>query len=441
MKIPARPPAVHFIEAFDGSIDKLASAMVKARATSDPYLPWEKLRFHTPPAGLTPEQWWAATNFQRIAQRRVLPLRDVHGMPFTYALPDEVLRLVSQVSSKAGGNIGMSEPVTNPATRATYAVRSLMEESITSSQLEGAVTTRRVAKEMLRSGRDPRDRSERMIWNNYQAMLFILEHRNARLAPAMVRELHSIVTLDTLDDPMNGGRVQTPNDQRIHVGTPDGEVLHTPQPAEELEERMRELCDFANATAEEGGWLYPVLRAIAVHFIVRHDHYFVDGNGRLARALFYWSMLHQDLWMTEFVTISTILKKAQVKYAHSYLNTEYESDLTYFFIYHPQVVNRAFDDLEEYLLEKIRERQSVKSLLSGKHEEFNHRQVDLIDLALSNAGAEFTARSHANTHHVTIETARHDLIGLTDAGVLVRGKRGKAFVWRPARNARVALGR
>ena len=44
-----------------------------------------------------------------------------------------------------------------------YLVNSLMEEAIRSSQLEGATTTRRVAKELLRSGREPKDRGERMI--------------------------------------------------------------------------------------------------------------------------------------------------------------------------------------------------------------------------------------------------------------------------------------
>ena len=56
-----------------------------------------------------------------------------------------------------------------------FLVNSLMEEAIRSSQLEGATTSRRVAKEMLRTGREPRDRSERMIANNYRALQFMRE--------------------------------------------------------------------------------------------------------------------------------------------------------------------------------------------------------------------------------------------------------------------------
>ena len=60
----------------------------------------------------------------------------------------------------------------------------LMEESITSSQLEGAATTRRVAKELLRSGqRATQTRASAMIWNNYQAMNFIRTHQCEYLTP------------------------------------------------------------------------------------------------------------------------------------------------------------------------------------------------------------------------------------------------------------------
>lgn len=421
-------------------MDLWLDATLRMNVADDQYLPWEKFRFHTPPPGLTVAQWWVVTGLQRRGQRRTLPLADLNGDAFGYALPDAVLRLVTQVAVKAGGKIGMAEPVTNPETRETYVVRSLMEESITSSQLEGAATTRRVAKEMLRSGREPRDKSEQMIWNNYQAMQFILTHQKESLTPGLVRELHSIVTLDTLDDPADAGRLQGPDDVRVHVGTPDGDVLHTPPPVEELPDRLQALCDFANATDHDGPWLHPILRAIAIHFMIGHDHYFVDGNGRLARAVFYWSMLSQGMWLTEFITISTIIKRAPVQYAHAYLNTEYESDLTYFFIYHLRVLDRAFDELNDYLEAKVREQQTVRSNLTGRHAEFNHRQLALIERALSDPNAEFTVTSHANSHHVTGATARTDLIALADAGVLTRSKRARAFVWRPAPDARAALG-
>ena len=83
-----------------------------------------------------------------------------------------------------------------------------MEEAITSSQLEGAATSRRVAKDMLRSGRTPKNRSERMIVNNFRAMQRIRELRATPLSPALICDLHRIVTEGTLDNPEGAGRIQ-----------------------------------------------------------------------------------------------------------------------------------------------------------------------------------------------------------------------------------------
>src|SRR5437773_5756577 len=108
----------------------------------------------------------------------------------------------------AGTAIGVPEPITNPQTKDKYLIRSLMEEAITSSQLEGATTTRQVAKEMIRTGRAPRDRSEQMILNNYHTMSRIGKLRNALMTPELVFEIHRLVTVETLDDPTAAGRLR-----------------------------------------------------------------------------------------------------------------------------------------------------------------------------------------------------------------------------------------
>ena len=86
-----------------------------------------------------------------------------------------ISRLLHEIDLGAGGSIGMPEPIANPQTRSQYVMRSLFQEAVTSSQLEGAATTRAVAKEMLRTGRPPRTRGERMILNNYLTMQRIAE--------------------------------------------------------------------------------------------------------------------------------------------------------------------------------------------------------------------------------------------------------------------------
>jgi Fic family protein len=322
--------------------------------------------------------------------------------------------------------------VTDPADRKRYLVSSLIEEAITSSQLEGATATRKVAKEMLRSGRRPRDRSERMILNNYTAMTQIKSLATKPLTPELVNDLHRILTEGTLDDPHAAGRPQQSGEERVRVYDPEGNVVHVPPPADELPERMRAMCAFANGSVGNG-FLHPVVRAIALHLWLAYDHPFEDGNGRTARALFYWSMLASEYWLCEYISISKIIYGAPVQYARAFLYTETdELDATYFLLHQLGVVKRSIDDLMAHLRRQMKEsRQTVRLL---RQSTLNNRQIALLSHALHNPDAEYTARSHATSHRVTQQSARTDLVDLERRGFVMRRQVGKRFVFFPAPN-------
>jgi Fic family protein len=306
----------------------------------------------------------------------------------------------------------------------------LIEEAITSSQLEGAATTRQDAKEMLRTGREPRDHSERMILNNYFAMSRIRELVDRPLTPDLVLEIHRTVTDGTLSNPEHSGRLQDDQSQRVSVRDEEDELLHQPPHVSELPSRLSALCEFANDTSGSP-YMPPVLRALTIHFMMGYDHYFEDGNGRTARALFYWSMLRQGYWLTEFLSVSRILRKAPSLYAQSFLLTEGdEGDLTHFFVYHLGVIERAIRELHSYLAAKAEEVRDVQARLRGMPGDFNHRQLAVVEHAARNSGAVFTIKSHRSSHRIAVETARQDLRGLEHKGLLEQIKVGRQYVWR-----------
>jgi Fic family protein len=145
------------------------------------------------------------------------------------------------------------------------------------------------------------------------------------------------------------------------------------------------------------------------------------------------SMLRQGYWLTEFLSISRILKKAPAQYARSFLYTESDDrDTTYFLLYQLSVMCRALDELHEYLARKIREVRKAEELLRDTN--LNHRQLAVIGHALRNHDAEYTFRTHMTSHRVVYESARSDLLELERLGFLVRTQIGRQFVFRPARD-------
>lgn len=396
------------------------------------YPHWDKLRHLAPPDDFTHEEWWLKIKLGRSMAGRPFPLVGTDGDPFQYSTSDSVLRQLHHIDQRCSGEIAMAEVVrADDQARQHYLVNSLMEEAIRSSQLEGATTSRRVAKELLRTGRKPKDRSERMILNNYRALQFMREMGDV-LEPSAVLELHRILTEGTLDNPDAAGRLQTADEERVAVlDSSDGSVLHSPPPAEQLEARLDLMCEWANEDGEKNQFVHPMVRAILLHLWLAYDHPFEDGNGRTARALFYWYARTRGYWLIEYLSISRILRKAPAQYGRSFLETETDdNDATYFLINQLAVIERAIDELHEYLQRKMAEIRDTEKLLRGA-DGFNHRQLALLTDALRHNDRVYTFRSHAGGHQVTHETARSDLTDLADRGLLGRRRDGRRHSFVP----------
>ena len=430
MKVPRRPPPT------DGALNQLIQDPARFRKlmqeVTEPtvagrYVHWDKLRFLTPPGDLSREEWWLGLN-RREGSRRFVPLTDAAGNPFFFNQVDPIPECQHRIDSETHGNIGMPESITTPETRDQYVIRSLIEESLTSSQLEGAVATRDQAKQIIREGRAPRNESERMVLNNYRTMQRIREVRDRDLSRELVCELQRIVTESTLDNAMISGRFRRP-DERIVVGDETGEVFHNPPPAESLARRMDQMCEFANDRGSTP-FLHPLLRSIILHFWLAHDHPFVDGNGRTARALFYWSMLRHGYWLFEFVSISRIILNAPVKYGRAFLHTETDdNDLTYFLLYHADVIRRAVSELNQHLDDRAQRLRRAASELRGMMG-LNARQKEVVSRSLRHPGESYSILGHQNSHNVVYQTARVDLQDLVDRGLFERHTQGKAFRFR-----------
>ncbi len=438
MKIPESPPLTSDIlekliqEENNQKLVKLLSSNVGLTDSKGRYVHWEKLKHLAPAEGLSSEEYWFAIKTARQKIYKQLPFKDKAGESFFFCVPDALQKELHWLDQNAAGSTTMNQPITNSHTRDTYLVSSLMEESISSSQLEGASTTKNVAKEMLRQGRKPKDYSEQMIFNNYKAMGVIREYREDDLTPSLIQHLHAILTKDTLDNPDKAGRYRDSSDDVHVVDTNESSVLHTPPNAKSLPDRVQNICDFANSTLGNE-FIHPVIKSIALHFMIGYDHPFVDGNGRTARALFYWAMAKHGYWLMEFVSISSIIKKAPIQYGKAYLHTETDgNDLTYFLIHQMDVIKEGIASLHDYLGRKASEIEAAEKLLDNSKAkgQLNHRQLSLLKNALKTPNAIYRIQEHQASHAISYQTARTDLLKMSDKlGLLRKRKYGNSFVF------------
>jgi len=443
MRLPQTPPAwqplMNEVVAQNKGVALFRFAMEES-ARADRYLHWDEFRRRiSGDDSLTLEQKWAAVRMNRFTRAQPVPLRDGQGQPFTFFLTQGAFEMLHDIDLHCGGSMGLAaDGIVKEQTRDRYYVNSLFEEALTSSQLEGAAVTRSEAREMIRHQRPPATDHEKMVMNNYRTMRLLSELKDQPLSEALILRIHGEITAGTMENPDNEGKFRSA-DVPVRVEDEEsGEIVHTPPPADQLPGRIAELCAFANEP-DMKGFLHPVIRSIILHFWIAYDHPFVDGNGRTARALFYWSMLRHRYWLAEFFSISHEILKAPKKYYRAFLHTETDgNDLNYFTLHQLDVIRASIASLQDYIRRKQTEAESLRRLL-GPASGFNHRQLALLRHALDHPDAAYTVVSHQTSHGVSNQTAKMDLEVLVQQGLLIRSKRGKAFMYSPVGNLREQL--
>lgn len=439
MKIPALPPSADILIANLIQQDKKRFFDLLYRYGSKPidekgrYLHWDQLRFRQPPDGMTTEEWWMTTKMARNAASGQLPFRDRSDHPFIYNEPPRLKFLLHFADSHAGGTLGSPRASLTADDGRRYLRQSLAEEPFASSLIEGAVTTREIARKMIFEGQAPRSRDERMVMNNFNGMEFVKETQNDPLTPLHILELHRIMTEGTLDTPDGAGRLRTNGERIAVVDDSTGEIIHMPPDAETLPQRLEALCAFANAPDEDTTYIHPLLKAIVLHFMLAYDHPFIDGNGRTARALFYRHALKAGYWLMEYTSISSVIARSHTDYYRAFLHTETdESDMTYFLLHQAEVIHAALQDIHAYADEKKTELEHFQDILDRNHKHpLNLRQIALVqDFSLKRQRLT-TIADHMAVNNVSYLTARGDLEDLARRKIVRKTKRGRISTYLP----------
>ena len=151
--------------------------------------------------------------------------------------------------------------------------------------------------------------------------------------------------------------------------------------------------------------------------MIAYMHPFVDGNGRTARALFYWYMLKEKYWLTEYMSISRVIARSKNSYEKAFLYTENdELDLSYFVAYNLRVLNLSFIQLKKYIEKKQQEKRAAKTFIALGN--INERQAQIIQYFNNKPDELVTVKEMQNRFGITAMTARRDLVDLVNKGYL-----------------------
>jgi len=371
---------------------------------------WDTVKYKKVPANFSTTDLWSAVVVDRM--RAAVIVWEKYKIHF--GLTNKMQRQCHEFDMSFGGSWA-SDSIIPTGDNERYLVSSLMEEAISSSQMEGAATTRKVAKDMLRKHIAPKDRSQRMIFNNYQTIQFIVANKNKSLTQELLLHIHRLMTENTLENSEDAGRFRQ-NDDVVVENSITHEVVHTPPSYKDIPQFIVDLCDFFNCDKAKL-FIHPIIRGVIIHFMLAYMHPFVDGNGRTARALFYWYMLKQGYWLTEYLSISRIIYRSKQTYEKSFLYAEADNnDIGYFINYNLRALELSFKELQNYIKRKTEAKRTATTFLRIGN--INERQAEIIKIYYQNPKEMLTVKDLEARFLITPTTAKSDIVGLLKIGAL-----------------------
>ncbi len=413
---------------------EIISALAKA---DNAYLHWEELQHKSwIPANFqtNKEIFWHLLRFKRYSESITTPIKDQHGKFFTINTKNyaEFLHIIDK--EMAGNFMGI--PPLSSVNKELFITRNLIEESIASSQLEGANTSRAAAKRILLEGRKATNFSEQMIINNHQAMLKIeQEFYKQDLSLELLYELHSIITYKTLDQNKQAKLRETFNEkgERLKViPWQDDRVAYVTPDKAFVENELPKLINFGNNQEQEKIYfIHPLIKGIMLHFWVGLLHPFEDGNGRLARILFYWYMLKHEYWAFKYFSLSEKIKKSPKQYAMAYIYSEQDmNDLTYFIHYNIEKLKFARNDFQDFIKRKLNENK-VNTFKKQEEYQLNERQTKLLRYFNQAMQERTNLSAYQKLYLVKKPTAILDLKSLIEKGFLIKKRLGRNTYYYP----------
>ena len=390
-----------------GTAPDIMSVVDKVNAD---YEYWDKAKYKKLPEGFTPQMLWTYVKASRL--RSTIPVWSKYGI--NLCVTSQMQRLCHEFDMKFG-SFWEVEGDSQSAEKKYYLSSSLMEEAIYSSKMEGASTTRIVAKDMLRKKKSPQNKSQQMIVNNYNTIQYIVEHKEQPLTEELLLTIHRLMTEKTLDNPEDAGRFRT-NDKVVVADMLEGDIIYTPPSFQEIPEFVESLCIFFN-NDNPRTFIHPIIRGIIVHFMLAFMHPFVDGNGRTARALFYWYMLKEGYKLTEYMSISRVIAKSKTNYEKAFRYVENDdNDMGYFVAYNLGALEKSFQQLRDYIQRKQREKREASSFMMAGN--INQRQALILQRLKEEPDTIFTVKDVQEQFSVSSMTARKDLTDLVQQGYL-----------------------
>ncbi|MBU1000156.1 Fic family protein [Patescibacteria group bacterium] len=305
-----------------------------------------------------------------------------------YTITNKILKDIGII--EAAREIIMNAPLV-PAWEAKFRKEAIERTVHHGTHLEGNALSPEEVKDVL-EGQEviARDRDVQEVIN-YRDVLKFIEGIYNQIGPPVsetssysftietILEMHKLVTKQILS-PETSGKFRIR--QVVIKNIKTRQISYTPPPAPEVPYLMEDLVNWINS--DTGKAIHPIIKAGIIHYELARIHPFVDGNGRVARAVATLILFLDGYDIRKFFSFEEYFDKSPMQYyltlqavSNQLVLDTHERDLTPWLEYFTEGVAIELNNVKEKV-QRISVDARIKDKL-GQQIMLNERQMMIME--------------------------------------------------------------
>ena len=209
---------------------------------------------------------------------------------------------------------------------------------------------------------------------NYRKVMELIGETSKEIDEDLIKKIHKITVDKILSTEGSGEYRKT---QVVVKNSRTGEVSFKPPPATDVKAQIKELLEFINN--KQNMEIHPVLRSGIVHYEFVRIHPFVDGNGRVGRALSTFLLFQEGYDIRKFFSLEEYFDTDAPSYYEALQSVLKDNgDLTNWLEYFTQGLSIELSKIKDKI-ENISVDIHLKKRLGGKPILLTDRQIKIIE--------------------------------------------------------------
>ncbi|MBI2617742.1 Fic family protein [Candidatus Gottesmanbacteria bacterium] len=338
-----------------------------------------------------------------------------------YSISNRILKNIGVV--EASREVILNAPLL-PAYEKKFREEAIVRTVHHGTHIEGNELNFTEAAQVLKGneivGRD-RDIQEVLNYRNVLRYLDFIgqgAETEGKITENVVEKVHAFVVEKLLPIEQCGSYRKT---QVVVKNSITGEITFRPPPAIEVPYQVEEFLSWLNALEKDE--LHPVLKAGITHYELVRIHPFVDGNGRMARAVATLVLFLENYDIKKFFSLEEYYDRDAVHY-YDALKSASGGELTKWLEYFTQGLSIELTRIKEKIL-KLSTDVQLKEKLGGKQVFLTERQIGIMEY-IQRVGYLQNQSFPDLFPKISEDTILRDLKDLMDKGIIKKVGKTKA---------------